>query len=106
LHWAAIAGHVDVIKFLTSNGADIAAVTKTKMNILHAGVEANKPDVVKFIFQFTADKEDVKLVMCNTKNSDDKFPAEIAIGMKSKELVQILKDGGDPNAASASCIIM
>lgn len=91
---------------MTSNGADIAAVTKTKMNILHAGVEANKPDVIKFIFEFTGDKEDIKLKMCDTKNSDDKYPAEIAVGMKSKELVQLLKDGGDPHAASASCIIM
>ncbi len=82
------------------------AETTSHMNVLHAACEAQKVEVVRYVMDFLKDKEEMRLKMVNTKNSDGKLPFELAMGVKNQAICQILKDGGDPNAASGACIIM
>ena len=52
LHWAAEKGHVDVVKVLIRNGADMNAVTDYDMNTaLHYAVTNKYVDVVKVLIQ-------------------------------------------------------
>jgi ankyrin repeat protein len=105
LHWAAIAGHTEIVKFLLSKGANILAETANKMNALHGAVEGSKNDTVKALMDAVASDEGLKLSLCNAKNSDDKTSWDIAMGAKNQGLCTILKEMGDPNGASASCVI-
>lgn len=94
-----------MLKFLVSKGADLAAVTTSNMNVLHASVEANKPEVVKYVMEVCKGDAGLLQTLTNGKNSDGKLPFDIAMGAKNSAIVGILKEGGDANAASASCII-
>ena len=105
LHWAAIAGHVEVLQYLIGKGADIAAVTSSNMNILHAACEAQKAEVVKFCMEYLSDKDELREQLTNAKNGDGKIPFELAVAHKNQAICTILKEGGDANAASASCIV-
>lgn len=75
------------------------------MNALHGAVEGSKADTVKALMEAVAGDDDKKLKLCNAKNSDDKTSWEIAMGAKNQAICGILKDMGDPNGASASCVI-
>lgn len=55
--------------------------------------------------QFVADKPDDKTALTMAKNSDDKTSWDIAFAAKNKAVCQVLKDMGDANGASSSCII-
>jgi hypothetical protein len=39
------------------------------------------------------------------RDSENKLPFDLAMAGQHKAVVKILKDMGDPNAASAACII-
>ena len=105
LHWAAIAGHTDIVKFLLAKGADILAETANKMNALHGAVEGGKTDTVKALMEAVQGDEEKRNTFCNAKNADGKTAWEIAMAAKNQSIATILKDMGDPNGASASCIL-
>ena len=105
LHWAAIAGHTEIVTFLLGKGANILAETSNKMNALHGAVEGSKADTVKALLDFVSGDEEKRNALCNAKNSDGKTSFEIAMGAKNQAICTILKEMGDPNAASASCVI-
>lgn len=105
LHWAAIAGFVEIVQFLVTKGADISAQTKSNMNILHASCEAQKIDVVRYVMGYLKDKEELREKMTGCANSDGKLPFQLAEAAKNKEIINVLKEGGDVHAASSSCVI-
>jgi len=104
LHWAAISGHADVVKLLLSRGADILAVTTNGMTALHGACEAGRVDTVKALMEHVQSDEAKRNNLCNMK-SDGKTAWDIAVGTKSKAMCQTLKDMGDVNGASSSCVI-
>jgi ankyrin repeat protein len=105
LHWAAIAGHTEIVKFLLGKGANILAETGNKMNALHGAIEGGKSDTVKALMEAVAGDDEKRNTLCNAKNSDGKTSWEIALGAKNQAICGILKDMGDPNGASASCVV-
>ncbi len=105
LHWAAIGGHAEVVKLLLSSGANILAITTNGMTALHGSCEAGKVDVVKALLQHVESDIAKRDTLANMKNADNKNACEIATAAKQQAVVQALKDGGDPNAASAACVI-
>lgn len=105
LHWAAISGHSEIVKLLLEKGANILAETALKTNALHSAVEANRVETVRILMQHVAEDADKKTKLTMAKNSDEKTAWDIAFGAKNKPVCQVLKEMGDANGASSSCII-
>ena len=105
LHWAAISGHTDIVNFLLSKGADILAATTSNMNALQLACEGGRIDTVKALMNFASSDEEKKKKMSEAKNDEGKTAWDIAVGAKNQELCKTLKELGDVNAQSASCII-
>jgi ankyrin repeat protein len=105
LHWAAISGHAPIVKYLLQQNANILAVTTNGMSALHGACEAGKVEVVKELLSFVANDEEKKSALSALKNQDNKTACEIAVAGKQQAVVQALKEGGDPAAASAACVI-
>jgi ankyrin repeat protein len=105
LHWAAISGHTDVVKFLLLKGANIFAETGSKMNALHGAVEGGRVETVRALMEFVQGKEDVKVALTMARNGDDKTAWDISAAAKNRAICQILKDLGDSNGASSSCTL-
>lgn len=105
MHWAAISGHSEVCKLLLEKGANILAETTLKTNALHMAVEANRVETVRLLMQHIAADADKKTALTMAKNSDDKTAWDLAFAAKNRPVCQVLKDMGDANGASSSCII-
>ncbi len=75
------------------------------MSALHGACEAGKVEVVKELMSAVASDEGKKTAMTGLKNQDGKTACEIAVSGKQQAVVQALKEGGDPGAASAACVI-
>lgn len=105
LHWAAIGGHTEIVKFLLSKGANILAETQNKTNSLHMAVEAGRVETVRALMEQVASDEAAKTSLTMAKNSEDKTPWDLAVGSKNKAICQVLKDMGDANGASSACVI-
>ena len=52
LHWAAISGHTDIVRFLLEKGANVLAETGSKMNALHGAVEGGRVETVRALMEF------------------------------------------------------
>lgn len=102
LHWAAISGHVQAGEILVEAGADIQATTDSQTTPLHAACESGRAEFVAFLL--TRDESKVE-AMCNAKDGDGKLPFDLAASGKHKAVAEALKGGGDPHAASATCIV-
>ena len=105
LHWAAISGHTDIVKFLLGKGANILAETGSKMNALHGAVEGGRVDTVRCLMEHVQNDDAKKSALTMAKNGDDKTAWDISAGAKNRAICQILKDFGDENGASSSCSI-
>lgn len=75
------------------------------MSALHGACEAGKVEVVKELLGFLGADEEKKNTLATLKNQDGKTACEIAVAGKQQAVVQALKEGGDPTAASAACVI-
>jgi ankyrin repeat protein len=75
------------------------------MSALHGACEAGKVEVVRELLLAVANDEEKKGALSALKNQDNKTACEIAVSGKQQAVVQALKDGGDPAAASAACVI-
>lgn len=124
IHWAAISGNVDAGRALLEAGADIFVATGSGMTALHAACESGRAEFVDFLMQSAGDRLEE---MCNMKDENGKLPFDLAMAVRSsgcvlvyygapnhlrvtlqgkhKAVVQNLKSLGDPNAASASCVV-
>ena len=105
LHWAAISGHTEIVNFLLSKGADILAVTTSNMNALQLACEGGRIDTVRALMSFVSGDDDKKTKMSLAKNDEGKTAWDIAVGAKAAELCKTLKECGDVNGQSASCVI-
>lgn len=105
LHWAAISGHTDIVKFLLGKGANILAETGSKMNALHGAVEGGRVDTVRCLMEHVQNDDAKKGALTMAKNGDDKTAWDISAAAKNRAICQILKDFGDENGASSSCSI-
>lgn len=105
MHWAAISGHCEVCQLLLNKGVNILTETTSKSNALHCAVEAGRVDTVKILMQFVNDDAEKKTALTMAKNNEDKTSWDLAFGAKNKAICQVLKDMGDANGASSSCII-
>lgn len=105
LHWAAISGHTEIVKFLLEKGANVLAETGSKMNALHGAVEGGRVDTVRALMEFVQADEEKKTALTMAKNGDDKTAWDISAAAKNRAICQILKDLGDANGASSSCVI-
>lgn len=105
MHWAAISGHTEIVKFLLEKGANIQAETGSKMNALHGAVEGGRIDTVKVLMEFVQGKDELKLALTMAKNGEDKTAWDICAAAKNRAICQVLKENGDTNGASSSCLI-
>jgi ankyrin repeat protein len=105
LHWAAISGHTEVIKLLIDNGVNISAKTTSDNTALHSAVEGSRLDTIKLLLETANKDEAVKTELTMAKNGDGKTAWDLAFGAKNKPVCTVLKEGGDPNGASSSCVI-
>ena len=105
LHWAAISGHTDIVKFLLEKGANIQAETSNKMNALHGAVEGGRVETVRALMEFVQGKEDLKTALIIAKNGDEKTASELSAALKNRAICRILKDMGNSNGSSSSCTI-
>lgn len=81
------------------------AVTQTNMTPLHASCEGGRAELVRYLLDKGVEKGNSVESMCNMRDADGKSPFDLAMAGEHKAVVKILKDSGDPNAASAACII-
>ena len=105
LHWAAISGHTEIVKFLLYKGANVLAETGSKMNALHGAVEGGRVETVRALMEFVHGEEEKRSTLTMAKNGDDKTAWDISAAAKNRAICQILKDLGDANGASSSCLI-
>ena len=102
LHWAAISGHKETTEYLISLKANVMATTTSKMTPLHGATEGGRVEIVRLLVTAAGDKKDE---MCNMKDDTGKTPCDLAVAGKHKAVVNVLKELGDPNAASVACVI-
>mmetsp|Transcript_7723 Transcript_7723/g.6903 ORF Transcript_7723/g.6903 Transcript_7723/m.6903 type:complete len:185 (-) Transcript_7723:125-679(-) len=105
LHWAAISGHTEVVKLLLARGANVLAQSSNKMNALHMSCEGGRVETVRALMEFVGTDEEKKTGLTMAKNNEDKTAWDIAAGASNKAVCQVLKELGDANGASSSCII-
>lgn len=105
MHWAAISGHTECVKFLLSKGANVLAESTNKMNALHMACEAGRVETVRALMEHVANDEEKKTSLTMAKNSEDKTAWDISAAASNKPVCQVLKDLGDANGASSSCVI-
>jgi len=102
LHWAAISGHVEAAQILFTNGADSLVTNSSAEMPIHCAAESNRPLFVKALLDAYPDKKDT---MFAAKTEEQKTACELAVEAKYKDVVNVLKEAGDPAAASAACVI-
>ena len=68
-------------------------------------VEGNRVETVRALMSFVADKEEIKTSLTMAKNAENKTAWEIAANAKNRPVCQVLKDLGDTNSASSSCLL-
>ena len=105
MHWAAISGHTEVVKMLLSKGSNVLAESLNKMNSLHMACEAGRVETVRALMEFVANDEEKKTALTMAKSSEDKTPWDISFGASNKAVCQVLKEMGDANGASSTCVI-
>jgi hypothetical protein len=62
-------------------------------------------ETVRVLMESVASDEAKKTTLTMTKNSEDKTAWDIAAGAKNQAVCTVLKELGDSNGASSSCII-
>mmetsp|Transcript_11508 Transcript_11508/g.20972 ORF Transcript_11508/g.20972 Transcript_11508/m.20972 type:complete len:177 (+) Transcript_11508:277-807(+) len=102
LHWAAISGHKDAADYLISINANLMAATSSKMTPLHGAAEGGRVEIVKLLMEKIGDKKEE---MCNMVDDDGKKACDLAVAGQHKQVIKVLKEMGDPNAASVACVI-
>lgn len=55
--------------------------------------------------QSASEDPEKKTALTMAKNSDEKTAWDISFGAKNKPVCQVLKDLGDANGASSSCVV-
>jgi ankyrin repeat protein len=93
------------VKLLLEKGANILAETTSKMNALHGACEGGRVETVRALMAHVQGDEEKRTALTMAKNNEDKTAWDIAFGAKNKAVCQILKDMGDANGASSSCVI-
>lgn len=58
--------------------------------------------MIRLFLEKAPDKD----ALCNARDADGKTPFDLAVQNKHNAVVKVLKDMGDPNAASAACLVM
>ena len=56
LHYASFQGNVDIIKYLINYGADVNALTKRDLNVIHYAAQGNQPNSLVYFYLFHRDK--------------------------------------------------
>ena len=105
MHWASIAGNTQIVNLLLQNGANILASTKNGMNPLHGAVEGGRVETVRALMEHCSSNEELKSSLTMAKNSEEKTAWDIAAGSKNQAVCQVLKDLGDVNGVSSSCLV-
>lgn len=90
---------------LLSKGSDVVAASSNGMNALHMACEAARIETVRALMEFVQSDEEKKSILTMAKTSEDKTAWDIAAGAKNKAICVILKELGDLNGASSSCVI-
>lgn len=102
LHWAAISGHKEACEYLIGVGANMFALTTSKMSPLHGATEGGRIEIVRLLVTSAGARKDE---MCNIKDDAGKTPCDLAVAGGHKPVIKLLKELGDPNAASVACVI-
>jgi len=86
LHFAANSGHIEIVKYLLSKGADIHAKTKANTTVLHYAALKGSLEIVKLLVE--------KGVEIDIKNVQVTTPMYYAASGGHREVVQYLIDKG------------
>ena len=73
------------------------------MSALHGAAEGGRVEVIRYMLD---KKENERNILFDLRDADDKTPFILAFENKHQNVLKLLKDYGDPNAKSASCVIM
>ena len=79
LHYACWKGHLPIVEYLISKGADIEAEDMDEATPLHYASEGSKADIVKYLISLGANK--------NAKNIKDKTPYDVAKNNEIKNII-------------------
>merc|ERR1712232_1186912 len=97
LHWAAIGGHADCVKFLLERKVNPNVQTKSGMSALHAAIDGNRVEVVKIFVEYNQQIKDGSAegtpIDFTLQDGDQKTAFDIAKTKKLGEIVKILKEG-------------
>ncbi|CAM9365145.1 unnamed protein product [Phaeothamnion confervicola] len=106
LHWAAISGCKEATECLLGKGAAFNVKTGSGDTPLSSAAEGGRVEVVRLLMEkAAAGGPPVLEALCNEKNADGKNCFDLAVAGQHKAVCKLLKDMGDPNAASAACVI-
>ena len=72
-------GHLPIVEYLISKGADIEAEDMDEATPLHYASEGSKADIVKYLISLGANK--------NAKNIKDKTPYDVAKNNEIKNII-------------------
>lgn len=75
MHWAAIGGHKAAGETLAEAGANIFAITKSKMSVLHASSEAGRAGFAEFLIKRAGER---KNELFDARDGDGKLAIELA----------------------------
>ena len=56
IHYASYLGNIDIIKYLINYGADIKAITDSKLDVIHYAAQGNQPNSLVYFYMFHRDK--------------------------------------------------
>ncbi|KAL8405589.1 hypothetical protein RB596_004455 [Gaeumannomyces avenae] len=97
LHFAAIGGASDAIRYLVTQGADINAPDVTGLTPLHVGVQARHPDSVRTLLSLGANKA--------LRDREGRTPLLLAIQWNVHLCYNLLKEDAGQSSSSASAVV-
>mmetsp|Transcript_52040 Transcript_52040/g.156165 ORF Transcript_52040/g.156165 Transcript_52040/m.156165 type:complete len:179 (-) Transcript_52040:349-885(-) len=105
LHWAAINGHSQSALLLVTKGrANVLSTTDSQMTPLHSSAESGHATVVTVLAENAGER---KMEMFDAKEAEGRTASMLAKAEKHKDVLNALKDAGDPNAkSSGGCVIL
>lgn len=75
------------------------------MNPLHGACEGGRVETVRALMEHAKLNPDTFTELTMAKNNEEKTAWDVAMGTSNKAVLQVLKDLGDTNGASSSCIV-
>ncbi|XP_026331563.1 transient receptor potential channel pyrexia-like [Hyposmocoma kahamanoa] len=98
---ATINGHLDCVKLLLTNGADIKITTKEKVNVFHVAAENGHLEILKYLLEQKLKEEELLLNTLTESKNGSFGPIHFAVSNNHGDCVKLLlKKGADVNLST------